>query len=81
MQILFVCLTATYEKQEEGIQRRIHKPVQHLLSKLKRWRHTPSKLLAKHNFPNDTEGFFVEINYRKSRWLLFGTYQPPSQND
>ena len=40
-----------------------------------------SKLLTKHSFPNDIEGLFVEINFRKSKWLLFGTDQPPSQND
>ena len=41
----------------------------------------PSKLLTKHSFPNDIEGWFVEINFRKSKWLLFGTYHPPSQNN
>ena len=41
----------------------------------------PSKLLTKHSFPNDIEGLFVEINFRKSKWLLFETYHPPSQND
>ena len=41
----------------------------------------PSKLLTKHSFPNDIEGLFVKINFRKSRRLLFGTYHPPSQND
>ena len=44
-------------------------------------RDIPSKLLTKHSFPNDIEGLFVEINFRKSKWLLFGTYHPPSQND
>ena len=39
-----------------------------------------SKSLTKHNFPNDIEGLFVEINFRK-RKLLFGTHHPPSQND
>ena len=24
---------------------------------------------------------FVELNFRKSKWLLFGTYHPPAQND
>ena len=24
---------------------------------------------------------FIEINLRKTRWLLFGTYHPPSQSD
>ena len=27
------------------------------------------------------EGFFVEIYFRKSKWLLCGTYHPPSQSD
>ena len=40
-----------------------------------------SKLLTKHSFPNDIEGLFVEINFRKNKWLLFGTYHPPSQNN
>ena len=41
----------------------------------------PSKLLLKHNFPDDIEGIFIEINLRKIKWLLFGTYHPPSQAD
>ena len=41
----------------------------------------PSKLFTKHNFPSDVEGLFVELNFRKPKWLLFGTYQPPTQND
>ena len=41
----------------------------------------PSKLLTKHSFPNDIEGLFIEINFRKSKWLLFGTYHPPSLKD
>ena len=40
----------------------------------------PSKLLTKHNFPSDAEGLFVELNFRKSKWFLFGTYHPPAQN-
>ena len=24
---------------------------------------------------------FIELNFRKTKWLLFGTYHPPSQND
>ena len=35
----------------------------------------PSKVLRKHFFPNDIEGIFVEMNFRKSKWLLYGTYQ------
>ena len=41
----------------------------------------PSKLLLKHNFPDDIDGIFIEINLRKIKWLLFGTYHPPSQAD
>ena len=41
----------------------------------------PCKLLSKHDFPEDIEGIFIELNLRKMKWLLFGTYHPPSQND
>ena len=41
----------------------------------------PSKILEKHNFSDDIEGLFAELNFRKVKWLLFGTYHPPSQND
>ena len=41
----------------------------------------PSKELNEHNFPDDIEGIFVEINFRKSKWLLFGSYHPPNQSD
>ena len=37
-----------------------------------------SKLLTKYNFPIDVEGLFVELNFRKSKWLLCGTYHPPA---
>ena len=40
-----------------------------------------SKLLEKHIFPNDVERTFVELNFRKCKWLLCGTYHPPSQSD
>ena len=40
----------------------------------------PSKILNKHNFPDDIEGLFIEINLRKVKWLLFGAYRPPNQN-
>ena len=33
-----------------------------------------SKHLIKHNFPRNIEGFFVEFDFRKSKWLLFATY-------
>ena len=41
----------------------------------------PSKILRKHLFPNDIEGIFVEINFKKSKWLLYGSYHPSSQSD
>ena len=41
----------------------------------------PSKVLRKHLFLNDIEGIFVEINFRKSKWLLCGTYHPTLQSD
>ena len=41
----------------------------------------PSKLLKKHNFQYDIEGLFIELNFRKSKWLLGGFYHPPSQSD
>ena len=31
----------------------------------------PSKELNDQTFPKDIEGIFVEINFRKSKWLLF----------
>ena len=40
----------------------------------------PCKLLKKHTFSNDIEGIFLELNFRKSKWLLLGGYRPPSQN-
>ena len=41
----------------------------------------PCKQLSKHDFPDGIQGIFVEIRFRKSKWLLFGTYHPPSQDD
>ena len=41
----------------------------------------PCKQLNKHTFPGDIEGIFVEINLRKVKLLLLGTYHPPSQSD
>ena len=41
----------------------------------------PCKLLNNHSFPDDIEGLFVELNFRKSKLLLLGTYHPPSQQD
>ena len=31
----------------------------------------PSKILEKHNIPQNFEGMFVELNFRKIKWLLF----------
>ena len=41
----------------------------------------PTKVLTKHNLPEDIEGIFLEINFRKSKWLLCRTYHLSSQND
>ena len=51
----------------------------------------PSKALEKHEFPDVSfdhadnlgpiEGIFLEINFKKSKWLLFGSYHRPKQND
>ena len=38
----------------------------------------PSKLLTNLFFPNDIEGLFKELNFRKTKWLLIATYHPPS---
>ena len=35
--------------------------------------------LEKHSFAGDTESIFVELNFRKSKWLLNGIYEPPFQ--
>ena len=40
-----------------------------------------SKLLADHKLPHDIERIFVELNLRKKKWLLFGSYHQPSQSD
>ena len=41
----------------------------------------PSRVLTKHVFPDDVEGLFIELNFRKIKWLPFGTYHPPTQSD
>ena len=40
-----------------------------------------SKPLTDHKLPHNIEGIFVELNLRKNKWLLFGSYHPPSQSD
>ena len=42
---------------------------------------TPNKLLTKHILQSDIECIFLELNFRKCKWLLLGTYHRPSQND
>ena len=41
----------------------------------------PSKILTKHVLPTDIEALFIELNFRKCKWLLSGIYHPPSQSD
>ena len=38
-------------------------------------------ILEKYIFPIDVESIFVELNFRKCKWLLCGTYHSPSQSD
>ena len=40
----------------------------------------PCKQVNKHEFSDGIKGIFVELNFRKAKWILFGTYHPPSQN-
>ena len=37
-------------------------------------------MLTKHNLPEDIEAAFIELNFRKCKWLLCATYHGPSQN-
>ena len=39
-----------------------------------------SKQPTRHKFPEDIEGIFIEVNLRKTKWLKFGAYCPPSQS-
>ena len=41
----------------------------------------PSRLLLKHDFPSYIEVLYIELNFRKCKWLLLGTYHPLSQSD
>lgn len=36
----------------------------------------PSKRLDKSVIPYDMDGLFVELDFRKCKWLLLGTYHP-----
>ena len=38
----------------------------------------PCKQLNNHRLPEDIECLFLELNFRKCKWLLCGTYYPPS---
>ena len=40
----------------------------------------PSKMLTKHNLPEDIETAFTELNFRRCKSLLWATYRAPSQN-
>ena len=40
----------------------------------------PSKQLTKHKRLDGIEGVLIEVNLRKIKWLIFGTYRPPSQS-
>ena len=39
----------------------------------------PAKLVENQQLPNDIEAIFIELNFRRNKWLLMGTYHPPSQ--
>ena len=41
----------------------------------------PGKILTKHVFPTDIEALFIELNFRKCKWLLSGIYHLPFQSD
>ena len=41
----------------------------------------PSNLTADHKLPHDIEGIFGELNLRKKKWLIAGSYNPLSQSD
>ena len=38
----------------------------------------PSKILTKHVLPIDIGALFIELNFRKCKWLLRGIYHAPS---
>ena len=40
-----------------------------------------SKQLVKHNFKDDIEGIFLELNLNKYKLLVLGTYHPPNQDN
>ena len=40
----------------------------------------PARVLDTHELPDDIESIFLELNFRRNKWLLMGTYHPPSQS-
>ena len=40
----------------------------------------PSKELSERKFPVDIGGIFIEINLRKTKWLILATYRPTNQS-
>ena len=41
----------------------------------------PSKQMTNHTIPDDIESLFIEINLKKSKFLLLGGYRPPRQSN
>ena len=41
----------------------------------------PSHELLNHHLPDIIEVICAEINLRKQKWLVIGTYHPPRQNE
>ena len=41
----------------------------------------PSKEIKISFLPSDIQCLFIEINIRKTKWLIVDSYHPPSQND
>ena len=40
-----------------------------------------SQILEKHIFANNVESSFVELNFRKCKWLIYETHHLPSQSN
>ena len=40
----------------------------------------PNKELTRHTFKDNIEGIFVELNFRKYKILVLGTYRPPNSD-
>ena len=39
----------------------------------------PSKQVTKHKLSDDIQSAFIEVILKKTKWLIFGKYCPPSQ--